>query len=103
MLRDQYYILENGIPKTVSGKEWGEWFEKADRAVAKTKIGKALVSTVFLSLDHQWGDGPPLLFETLVFEGALDGEMERYSTLDEAKAGHEVMVRRVRAENSEQE
>lgn len=99
MSRDYYYILEDGIPKPISSiQEWGEWLEKADRTVAKTKIGKVLVSTVFLGLDHQWGEGPPLLFETLVFEGLLDGEMERYSTLDEAKAGHEVMVERVRAE-----
>ena len=100
MLHNFYYILENGVPKPASSmQEWGQWWEKTDRTVAKTKIGKVLVSTVFLSLDHQWGEGQPLLFETLVFRGILDGEMERYSTLDEAKAGHELMVERVRAKH----
>ncbi len=95
-----YYILENGVPKPISSiQEWGQWWEKTDRTVAKTKIRKVLISTVFLGLNHQWSDGPPLLFETLVFGGSLDGEMERYSTLDEAKAGHEAMVKRIRAEN----
>lgn len=30
----------------------------------------------------------PLLFETLIFGGEHDGDMWRYSTWDEAKAGH---------------
>ena len=98
MLSDYYYILENGVPKPVDFQEWGQWWEKTDRTVAKTRIGKVLVSTVFLGFDHQWDDGPPLLFETLVFGGIFDGEMEQYSTLDEAKAGHKAMVERIRAE-----
>ncbi len=98
MLRDFYYILENGVPKPVTFQEWGQWWENTDRTVAKTKIGKVLVSTVFLSLNHQWGYGQPLLFETIVFGGLLDGEMERYSTLDEARVGHEAMVKRIRTE-----
>ena len=99
MLRDFYYILENGVPKPVDSiQEWGQWWEKTDRTVAKTRIGKVLVSTVFLGLNPQWEDALPLLFETLVFGGSLDGEMERYSTLDEAKIGHETMVKRVKCE-----
>ena len=35
-----------------------------------------------------------------MFEGVLDGEMNRYSTIDEAKTGHEAMVERVRAESN---
>lgn len=55
------------------------------------------VSTVFLGLDHSWGDGEPQIFETMVFGGALDQEQERYSTWAEAEAGHAAMVARVRA------
>lgn len=54
-----------------------------------------MVSTVFLGLDHQYGDGPPLLFETMVFGGPLDHEMNRYSTWNEAEKGHQEMVERV--------
>lgn len=46
--------------------------------------GDVEVSTVFLVLDPQFGPGPPLLFETLVFGGEFDEEMERYSTWKEA-------------------
>lgn len=36
--------------------------------------------------------------ETMVFGGPLDAEMERYSTWDEAVAGHAAMVARCEAE-----
>ena len=41
-------------------------------------------------------NGPPELWETLVFGGPLNLEMERYATREEALAGHERMVGRVR-------
>lgn len=58
------------------------------------------ISTVWLGLDHRWGMGPPLIFETMVFPkaerselaDAADLDMTRYSTLAQAKAGHEAMV-----------
>jgi len=51
------------------------------------------VSTVFIGLDHRFfGDGPPLLFESMVFGGPLDGEQFRYPTWDAAAAGHALLV-----------
>jgi hypothetical protein len=32
------------------------------------------------------------LFETMVFGGPLNGEMDRYATWDEAEAGHKAML-----------
>lgn len=75
--------------------EWSKWFEKADRHVAKDESHGVGVSTVFLGLDHNFGSGPPLLFETMVFGGKLDGEMDRYHTWQEAEIGHEAMKGRV--------
>jgi len=66
---------------------WAHWFETADRCVRLTEQGDVVVSTVFLGLDHAWGDTPEL-FETMVFAGDHGGDMERYSTWDEAEAGH---------------
>jgi hypothetical protein len=37
------------------------------------------VSTVWLGLDHNWG-GRPHIFETMVFGGPLNEQLERYST-----------------------
>jgi hypothetical protein len=89
------YILDGHTPVPADLMTWAAWFEKAERHVAKTNIGDVFVSTVFLGLDHNWGRGPPILFETMVFKGPLDGEQERYVTWEEAEAGHAAMVKRV--------
>lgn len=81
------------------------------------------VSTVFLGLDHSW-EGPPMIFESMVFDGEekISEEinipngpklksfkyheelgMQRYSTWDEAEAGHKAMVEERLAELEFQE
>ena len=80
--------------------KWSQWLEKADRTVAKDTVGVSDISTVFLGLDHSFGEGPPLLFETMVFGGSLSGEMDRYSTWDDAVGGHNAMVENVRNINN---
>lgn len=51
------------------------------------------VSTVFLRLDHNFfGEGPPILFETMIFGGPLDGYQLRYATWEEAEEGHEKAI-----------
>jgi len=73
------------------------------RRVRKDQIGNAEVSTVFLVINHNFGlEGPPLIFETRVFGGDLDGEQWRYSTEAEAIAGHEEVVARIKAQQEEQ-
>ncbi len=89
-----FYKLVNRKPvpcKSLLEAGFEDDFEKT-RRVAFTKIGAVEVSTVFLSINHQYGKGPPILFETHVFGGALDGETNRYSTWEEAVAGHKKMV-----------
>lgn len=49
-----------------------------------------LISTVDMGIDHSFGGGPPLYYETMIF---IDGDwndlyMMRYSTEEEARAGH---------------
>ena len=92
-----HYILDGHTPVPCELMDWARWFDKADRHVAMTDVNHIHVSTVFLGLDHAFDGGPPVLFETLVFGGPLDGEMERYHTWGEAEAGHKVMVERVTA------
>lgn len=86
------YILEGHQPVAVDLMTWARWFEKAERHVAQTEIGDVRVSTVFLGLDHAFGGGRPLLFETMIFGGSEDGYCERYETWDEAEAGHATAV-----------
>ena len=75
---------------------WATWLETADRIVFQTEFPGGLVSTIFLALDHQWDkDGPPLLFETMVFRGA-EGELcRRCSDWLEAEAQHRAVVEEV--------
>lgn len=95
----KFYILKNCHPVECDLFTWGKWFEQfKNRIVAKTEISSNIrVSTIFLGIDHGFGDeGPPLLFETMVFGGPADSTMERYSTWNEAEQGHEAIVETVR-------
>jgi hypothetical protein len=86
------------------------------KIVVKTDVGPYTVSTVWLGADHQFFDGgPPLIFESMVFEPErpvpsewrtfaprrtyrpeFDHFTTRYSTEDEAKRGHELIVEALR-------
>lgn len=70
------------------------------RTVAKTDVGEVHVSTVWLGIDHQFGQGPPIIFETMVFGGPLNEEQDRYPTEAADIAGHDQMVERVREETT---
>lgn len=91
----EFYILEGKETVKVSGlEEWARRMELDNRHVAVTEIAPGVaVSTVFLGIDHQHFRGPPLLFETMVFNDyGENGTQERYSTWDEAEAGHARIV-----------
>ncbi len=80
-------------------EQWAAWFDNtANRRVSETFICGTRISTVFLGLNHQFGEGTPLLFETIAF--SKDGEeefCERCSTWDEAVAQHERAVDTIRS------
>jgi hypothetical protein len=106
--RAMYYVLgEDGrTPVPAEPMEWANGFEAAKERphktpepgdgwarVAETMVGERSVSTVFLGLDHAFFGGRPLLFETMVFAGSHESEGQwRYSTWDEALAGHDQVV-----------
>lgn len=63
--------------------------------VATTMIGDWMVSTVLLGLDYNFlRNGPPIIFETMIFEGgsATDLYTDRYPTEEAALAGHDQAV-----------
>jgi len=66
-------------------------------AQLRTNWRRIFVSTVFLGIDHAFGAGPPLLFETMVFNGPLTDTQIRYADWDSAAAGHLELVTSVRA------
>ena len=72
----------------------------------KTEVGEYTVSTVDLGLDHSFGFGPPLYYETMIFltenfgvnftghhkEHHFEDYQVRYSTEEEAREGHKKAV-----------
>jgi hypothetical protein len=74
--------------------DWAEWFERANRTVGWTHVTETVdVSTIFLGLDCNYlAHGPPILFETMVFGGPLNGLQWRYSTWSEAEEGHDTVL-----------
>ena len=49
-----------------------------------------------MGINHRWVDGAePLLFETMVFGGTMDQAQWRYSTWDQAEAGHKVVLEKL--------
>jgi hypothetical protein len=82
--------------------KWGRWFGRADRRVLRDEFPNGVVvSTVFLGMDHGWGEGPPLLFETMIFGRNDDSYQTRCSTWDEAIAMHMQALQYLRSEGPE--
>jgi hypothetical protein len=107
------YVLNGHEPVRAATVEWAIWFETASldgsRQVADTRVATSnpryprpesepiydvRVSTVFTGLDSNWGLGPPLLFETMIFGGEHDGDQWRCSTWEEAEKQHAKACRR---------
>jgi hypothetical protein len=85
----EHYILDGKTPVATDMMTWARWLENTKaRQVGYYEKDGLRVSTVFLGLDHSFGDGKPLIFETMIFGGPHDQYQERYSTWDEAEAGH---------------
>jgi hypothetical protein len=81
------FFDRQGTP--ISLERWAALMGRQDRHVGLTDLGAlGRVSTVWLGLNHAWGDGPPLIFETMIFGGPMDQYQERYSTEEQAAIGH---------------
>lgn len=53
------------------------------------------VSTVFLGWDHSFGSETPILFETMVFGGIHSDYQRRYTTYEDAEAGHKETIKMI--------
>jgi hypothetical protein len=90
-------------PIAVGSPEYKASQAESYRRVGRTQVtSECMVSTVFLGLDHGYTPGPPVVFETMVFGGPMDGECERYCTWAEAVEGHARMVEKCQPIMTEQ-
>ena len=97
----RYFILRNGdVIEEPDHPSWAEWYESSFKEVEcidRTELTHGSVSTHFLAVDMTLArDASPLLFETRVTGGWLADQRQRYATIEEARAGHESWVARVR-------
>lgn len=87
------YYSRDGTPMSLM--EWAHALEPEKQRVAADELDGYYVSTVWLGLDHNYhAEGPPLIFETMVFKqgDAIDLYRARYSTEEEAARGHKQVV-----------
>jgi hypothetical protein len=92
------YFDRQGNPITMD-----QWPTGGDRRVALTEIGNLTVSTVHLVLEHGFGQGPPVIFETMIFGGGTHRDLwqMRYCTEAEAFTGHNATVAWLKGEGPE--
>jgi hypothetical protein len=98
------YFDRSGHPITM--EQWAKLLENREYCrIGDTTIHvkghDVRISTVWLGLDHCFGEGPKLIFETMVFGGSQDGYVRRYSTWQVATEGHVEtanMIERIRWE-----
>ena len=97
--RPRYYVLLGRTPIAVDAMTWAKALNNNICRVAHDEIdGRVIVSTVFLGLDHNFGNkGDPVLFETMTLGGPLDQQMRRYCTYAQAERGHAEAVAETRA------
>ena len=73
----------------------------SDKKIVKQEyVGDRFVSTVMLLTGHEWElgeDKKPLFFETMIFGNeSWEQYQERYSTYQEALAGHNALVEKLK-------
>lgn len=112
------YILQGQTPVPCADLfDWAKWYENStNRIVSQTTINGYFISTVFLAIDHNWSGGPPVLFETMIWDNSgkewkefprgrkyqTRGEelpQDRYCTYLEAASAHEDLVTRYRTKS----
>jgi hypothetical protein len=94
-MSDNYILDGRKVVKCDNFINWAAYFGQADRNIAKTQLDNCQVSTVFLGIDHSFGMGSPMLFETMIFGGEYNEYTWRYSTYAQAEIGHQHVVRSI--------
>lgn len=92
-----YYSRQGDL---ISFEEWAASLADLDaKRVGLDVVDGVEVSTVWLGIDHSFGVGEPLIFETMLFCDDVDDSRHyactRYSTEAQARRGHEDAVNAV--------
>lgn len=99
---DTYILDENDCPCLATFEKYHEWRRSLPEEI-QTGVGFTLdsterdgirVSTVYLGMDHGFDNGPPVLWETMVF-GMDDEIMRRYTSRQQAEEGYKEICNEV--------
>ena len=74
----QFYKLVDDCLLLIEAHEWTGPQQLGDKTIRGVRV-----NTVFLGMEHLGG-----MFETMIFGGPLDGYMQRYQTVEQARQGH---------------
>jgi hypothetical protein len=108
-MTEYYYLNADHSVEKCSIEKWADQMEGRNgapsRIIKQDKVKgpdgtENTVSTVFLGLNHAFGYGVPILFETMIFGGPLDEYQVRYATYGEALNGHEIAVKMAKAQDA---
>lgn len=97
-----YTLNDKGEPVPCDLWGWAKMLESREGVVKQEYVGKTKISTVFLGMDHNFLrlTKEPILWETMVFGGKLDGEMRRCAgNRSDAIRMHKRMVALVKRRN----
>lgn len=92
----KYILNKQGEPVPEPDiQKWGAFLKDMEaRRVDRTCFNGGYVSTVFLGLDHSFTDDEtPVLWETMIFGGPHDMYQDRYTSREDAVAGHAKAVK----------
>ncbi len=97
-MSDLYVLADGYVVPVRDARAWSDWFNRhpEERVVARDEVEPGVTaSTVFLGLDHSFGVGPPVLWESMVFgpdDHPWSDYQDRYTSREAAEAGHQRIV-----------
>lgn len=96
VLDEEHHVIPLPNDDKTSVLMWVNEMEGPRRIVEQTTVkrwfGTFWVSTIFLGMDFRIFEGPPILFETMVFEQGRIVDQARYENWEAAKQGHWTFV-----------
>jgi hypothetical protein len=95
-----YILKEPGhqIVRVSDVLTWARWMEAnhpSATRVGRTDVGGYIVSTIFLAIDYQFAPtGPPILWETMVYDPEHKSPSTGNPTLDSLPGIHDIQMER---------
>lgn len=97
---DRYILCSEGKPqKCYDHSAWSAIYYNSNNRIGHEVVGDTEIITTFLGIDHNYsGSGDPILFETCIFKEDDTSEVQaRYTSIEEARIGHDCVVKAVKA------